>query len=125
MLLFFRFAWIFGSGVLLGQWRSTRPVCQFASGGFWMRVLAVAVCCFLASVAAFAHSDRGNITGTVSDPANAVVPNANITAANLETGGQFKTTTSATGNYTLASLPPGRYEMTVEVAGFKKFTQQG
>src|SRR5664280_656245 len=90
-----------------------------------MRVLAVAACLFVASIAAFAQSDRGNITGTVSDPANAVVPDASITATNLDSGAQSKTTTSATGNYTLASLAPGHYEMTVEVAGFKKFTQTG
>ena len=90
-----------------------------------MRVLAIAACCLFASMAAFAQSDRGNITGTITDPANAVVPNASITATNLESGSQSKTVTSATGVYTLSSLPPGNYEMTVEVAGFKKFTQTG
>src|ERR1039457_6545175 len=90
-----------------------------------MRVLAIAACCLIASVAAFAQSDRGNITGTISDPASAVVPNASVVATNLDSGAQSKTETSATGNYTLASLPPGHYEITVEVPGFKKFTQTG
>jgi len=90
-----------------------------------MRVLAIAACCLIASFAAFAQSDRGNITGTVSDPASAVVPNANVVATNLDSGAQSKTETSATGNYTLASLPPGHYELSVEVPGFKKFTQTG
>src|ERR1035441_1514126 len=90
-----------------------------------MRVLAIAACCLIASVAAFAQSDRGNITGTISDPASAVVPNASVVATNLDSGAQSKTETSATGNYTLASLPPGHYELSVEVPGFKKFTQTG
>jgi len=90
-----------------------------------MRVLAVVACCLIASVAALAQSDRGNITGTVTDPASAVVPNASLVATNLESGSQSKTVTSATGNYTLAGLPPGNYEITVEVPGFKKFTQTG
>jgi hypothetical protein len=90
-----------------------------------MRLIRVVTYILIALGAAFAQSDRGNITGTVSDPANAVVPSANVAATNLDSGAQFKVETSATGNYTLASLPPGHYEITVEVPGFKKFTQTG
>jgi len=73
----------------------------------------------------FAQSDRGNITGTISDPADAVVPNASVVATNSETGAQFRTVSTTTGNYTISSLPSGTYDLGIEVAGFKKFTQQG
>lgn len=79
----------------------------------------------LCSCALVAQSDRGNITGTISDPADAVVPNASVVATNSETGAQFRTVSTSTGNYTISSLPSGTYDLSVEVAGFKKFMQQG
>jgi len=72
------------------------------------------------TVAAFAQSDRGAITGSVIDPASAVVPGAKVTAKNVENGAVFETTTTATGDYTLTSLTAGKYQMAVEAAGFKK-----
>src|SRR6266576_3512936 len=80
---------------------------------------------FLLVLAAFAQSDRGTITGNVSDPANAVVPGAVIVARNSESGSVYQTVTTQTGNYTLPSLPAGVYDVSVEVTGFKKSTQQG
>ena len=90
-----------------------------------MRVLSLLTCCLFFTLITFAQSDRGTITGAVSDPASAVVPNATVVAKNTESGTQYQTVTTATGAYTLASLPAGTYELSVEVAGFKKFTQQG
>jgi hypothetical protein len=75
--------------------------------------------------AAFAQSDRGTLTGTVTDPANAVVPGAKVSARNTETGALFETVTTPTGNYTLPSLPVGLYDLTVVVPGFSKRVQQG
>ena len=73
-----------------------------------MRILRVAACCALCVAAVFAQTDRGTITGAVSDPANAVVPNAVVVARNTGTGAVAQTLTTATGNYTLASLPGGQ-----------------
>jgi hypothetical protein len=72
-----------------------------------------------------AQSDRGTITGTVSDAANAVVPNAAIVATNSATGIQSRANTTSTGNYTLTSLPVGLYDISVEMTGFKKYVQTG
>ncbi len=84
-----------------------------------------AVCLFVFVPVAFAQSDRGTITGTVLDPTGAVVPNAPIEAKNVATGAIYPTASSATGNYTIAQLPAGAYEVTVTVAGFKKFIRTG
>ncbi|HWB85502.1 MAG TPA: TonB-dependent receptor [Bryobacteraceae bacterium] len=73
----------------------------------------------------WAQSDRGSITGTVADASNAVVPAANVSATNLETGAQYQTATTSTGNYTLSSLPVGTYSLSVDVPGFKKLTRSG
>ena len=90
-----------------------------------MRTVQATVCILVFSCAALAQSDRGTITGTVSDPAGAVVANAAIQAKNVGTGGLYDVVSTATGNYTLAELPVGRYEVSVTVPGFKKFVRQG
>jgi hypothetical protein len=86
-------------------------------------LLALCLCLFIWT--AFGQSDRGTITGTVSDPAGAVVASATIEARNVETGGQYQAASTATGNYTLAGLPAGSYEVSVAVPGFKKYVRQG
>ncbi len=79
----------------------------------------------LCASVALAQSDRGTITGTVADPGGAVIANATVIAINPATGGQFKTQTTDTGNFTIASVPAGVYNLIVEIAGFRKFEQQG
>ncbi len=72
-----------------------------------------------------AQSDRGSITGTVTDPAGAMVPAAKVVATRADTGAVYETVTTNTGNYTLPSLPVGVYSVSVEAAGFTKYVQQG
>src|ERR1700722_8227427 len=75
--------------------------------------------------AAFAQSDRGTITGTVSDPAGAVIASATIEARNTGTGAVYPTASSGTGNYTIPQLPAGTYDLSVTVPGFKKYVRAG
>src|ERR1700687_2968126 len=90
-----------------------------------MRSLSMTTCVWRAATAAFAQSDRSIITGTISDPAGAVVANATVEARNLATGIQYQAASTATGNYTIAELPVGQYEMSVAVPGFKKYVRTG
>ena len=90
-----------------------------------MRSLSAAACLLAISFTAFAQSDRGTITGTVSDPAGAVIPNAAVEARNVDTGAVYPSAGSSTGNYTIAQLPAGNYSLTVSVTGFKKFVSTG
>ncbi len=69
--------------------------------------LRIAGLFLICTLAAFAQGDRGTITGTVTDPTGAVVPNANIQVTNSETSAVYKVATTNTGNYTLANLPVG------------------
>ena len=73
----------------------------------------------------FGQADRGTITGTVADPAGAVIGNAAIEAKNQATGVTYQAASTNTGNYTIAQLPAGTYEVSVTVPGFKKYTRQG
>ena len=79
----------------------------------------------LAALAVFGQSDRGTITGTITDPLGAVISGAAIEAKNTATGAVFQAATSATGNYTISQLPAGAYELDVTVMGFKKFVRTG
>src|SRR5271170_856456 len=90
-----------------------------------MRSLWTAFCLSFLALAAFAQTDRGIITGTITDPAGAVVPNAPIEAKNLATGIIYPAASSGTGNYTIPQLPVGTYEVSVTVPGFKKYVRTG
>jgi hypothetical protein len=90
-----------------------------------MRSLSVTACLLAIAFAALSQSDRGTITGTVSDPAGAVVAGAAIEARNVATGAVYQVATSNTGNYTIVQLPAGSYELDVTVPGFKKFIRTG
>lgn len=75
------------------------------------------------SVTAFAQGDRGTITGTVVDPAGAVVANAAVQIRNLGTAAVYPSATSETGNYTVGQLPAGNYELQVTAPGFKVYNR--
>ena len=80
---------------------------------------------FLFAASAWGQSDRGTITGTVTDQGGAVVPNAAISAVNVETSAKFETATTGTGNYTLSQLPAGEYNLSAGATGFSTFVQKG
>jgi hypothetical protein len=90
-----------------------------------MRSLSTALVLFFVALALFAQTDRGTITGTIIDPAGAVVANAAIEARNTGTGATHPVASSATGNYTIPNLPTGTYELSVTVPGFKKLVRAG
>jgi hypothetical protein len=90
-----------------------------------MRFCRLEIVALLFTGAALAQSDRGTITGTVSDSSGAVVPSAAISAKNTQTGAVYEAVTTATGNYALAELPAGVYSLTVSAAGFTNYIQQG
>src|SRR5260370_578705 len=71
-----------------------------------------------------AQGDRGTINVTISDDQGAVVASAAVQARNVSTGAVYETVTTSTGNYPLAQLPFGQYELSVVVPGFKKFIRQ-
>jgi len=90
-----------------------------------MRLAKLAICLFVVAFIAVAQTDRGSITGTISDATGAVVANASVEAKNVATGQTYSATSTQTGNYTLPQLPAGAYEVLVDVQGFKKYTRQG
>src|ERR1044072_993137 len=79
--------------------------------------------CALLLLAAFvlpvaAQSNKGTITGTITDPNGAVVKGAKVVATNVATGEAREATTGDEGTYTLPALDPGIYRVTVDASGF-------
>src|SRR5437879_749294 len=65
------------------------------------------------------------ITGTVMDTSGAAVPGAMVTVKHLETGLTRAVEVDAAGSYSIASLPVGEYELTVEKMGFQREVRRG
>ncbi len=72
------------------------------------------------SIHGWAQTTLGTLTGRVTDPSDAAVAAATVTAINTGTRLEFRTATTASGNYALQQLPVGLYELTVESPGFRK-----
>src|ERR1051326_2235602 len=88
------------------------------------RVVGLVAFIVVACGIVLAQGDRGTITGTVTDAGNAVVGGAAVEARNSESGATYNAATTETGNYTLAQLPAGTYQVTVSIPGFKKYIRQ-
>ena len=79
----------------------------------------------LAASAAWAQFESATLTGTVADPAGAVVPNATVKVTNEATNVEQSTTTNVEGRYFFPSVRPGTYRLTVAQQGFKQFVSSG
>lgn len=82
---------------------------------------AVVTLLFLLGMAGAANAQSAafaSITGRVTDPQGAVVPKVTVTAKNSATGLERSAVTTGAGSYTIATLPPGGYEVRAESAGF-------
>lgn len=72
-----------------------------------------------------AQSDRGTITGLITDSSKAVLPNAQVVLANADTGVVTRAQSNDVGAYTLSNVPIGRYELRVAAPAFKSLTRSG
>jgi hypothetical protein len=82
--------------------------------------LSVAVICALSLFAAhgYAQVTGATLSGTITDPTGAVIPNAQVSARNTATGVTREATADTAGFYSLPNLLAGSYEVTVTSPGF-------
>jgi len=73
---------------------------------------------------ALAQVTRTSLSGLVGDQSGAAVSGAKVTAKHVTTNEEFQTTTDAQGGFVFASVPPGKYSVTIEAAGFKRLQAQ-
>ena len=85
---------------------------------FFLAVLLLSVCLFIQM--GYGQTITASITGTVTDPSGAVVPNTKVTATNTSTNLAYSANTNEAGVYNLLFLPVGNYNVAAEVQGFKR-----
>jgi Carboxypeptidase regulatory-like domain len=69
----------------------------------------------------FAQSlTTGDISGTVTDPTGAAIPNANVTLTSMDTGATQASTSNQSGEYRFTLLKPGRYTVAASETGFQR-----
>lgn len=84
------------------------------------RLVVASVAMILLTTVCWGQKDSGTIVGTVRDPSGAVVAGAKVVATEADRGTSFETSTNMSGEYVAGPLRIGRYNITVEKAGFKK-----
>jgi len=67
----------------------------------------------------------GTISGTVTDPSGAMVPQARLKITNLATGVSRDSVTNGTGYYEVGALIPGKYKILVSLPGFQDLLREG
>jgi len=70
-----------------------------------------------------AQSFTASVRGVVTDASHSAIPDAKVTITDTERNVSQKVTTDSAGRYVFAALPPGRYTLGVESAGFSKYAR--
>ncbi|HEV2325650.1 MAG TPA: carboxypeptidase regulatory-like domain-containing protein, partial [Terracidiphilus sp.] len=88
-----------------------------------LTILVFAIGLFACSAPAAYGQAFGTISGEVTDPSGAAIPNAQVTATETGTGVARPVTTDARGHYVIPNLRPTQYTISVNTSGFQKSAQ--
>jgi hypothetical protein len=88
-------------------------------------VLALIVALACLAPLAQAQAISGDLVGNVLDASGAAIPNVAVTAVNTATNVKFTGTTNANGDFRIANLPPGAYDVSASSKGFAQATLKG
>src|SRR5262245_13142367 len=69
--------------------------------------------------AGIASGQSSGVSGLILDPSNSPISGAEVNIRNEQTGGRRYTTSNAAGFYSLPSLSPGAYRLSIRAAGFE------
>jgi len=97
-------------------------VLQYIPSLLWTMLVTAGI--LLMAHSAWSQAATGILRGQVLDPQGAVVPSAQLTVVNQATGVTQKLVTSSAGTYSLPSVLPGSYTVTVSAPGFKNFVRK-
>jgi len=103
-------------------WAASNP----PQAKFWRIAVALLLAVVgLNTASAQLATTTATLSGTVTDPTGAVVPQATVTISSDENGIHQVVTTNNAGHYSFAQLPPSTYMLSVREAGFKQYQQRG
>jgi hypothetical protein len=91
------------------------------------RFLVLIALCTLFAGAAFgqASAGTGSISGAVTDPSGAVIPQVEVTVRNVDTNAARKVQSNEAGRYEVVALQPGNYEIKAAKSGFANLVRTG
>ena len=92
-----------------------------------LRIAMGVVCLFalLGGVNLWGQGIFATLTGVVSDPTNAIVNGAKVTLTDVVSGSARETVTNSDGYFTFASVPVGKYNLSIEAQGFQSYKADG
>lgn len=90
-----------------------------------VRRFFIAILLLFAAGSSWAQTSTSQISGTVSDPSGAVVPNVSVTLINEATGVTQKQTTTEAGVFAFPAIAVGTYTVKAEAPGFKTSSRTG
>jgi Carboxypeptidase regulatory-like domain/TonB dependent receptor len=90
-----------------------------------MKILSRVILCLLFCTAAWAQLYTSTVSGVITDPTGAVIPNTQAKLVDEQKGFSFTATSDSTGRFLFRSVPPGSYKLTVQAEGFQPQEQAG
>jgi hypothetical protein len=88
-------------------------------------VKTIRLCAFFASfvLSCFAQEPTATLFGRITDATGGVAPNVAVEVGNVDTGVKWQAQTNGAGYYTVPLLPPGNYQITAKLDGFRPVTR--
>jgi hypothetical protein len=90
----------------------------------WVWIVSIMLLALL-PVSGLAQSFNATISGSVSDPSGASVPDVELTLTAVTTGAVAKTTSNSDGLFSFHNLQRGAYDLKATAKGFREFVQRG
>src|SRR5215469_3665627 len=91
--------------------------------GQMQRAIYIVILVIALTAAVRAQTVPAQLTGLITDASGGVIPNAEVTATNLETGVKVHRSSNNLGFYTITDLEPGTYQLQVQRTGFRTVVQ--
>jgi hypothetical protein len=93
----------------------------------WKRLAALSFVVLVVALSGRVHGQgtTGSITGFVTDPSGAALPGATVTVREVDTDQSRVLVTDEQGRYRAQALVPGRYEVSIELTGFRAARSSG
>src|SRR5579884_3887042 len=91
----------------------------------WRRTSIWMLLALLSMTGASAQTNTSAIAGVITDESGGAVPSATVTVTDIGTGQARTTTASASGEYVVPQLPPGKYDVKADAKGFQSGLASG